>query len=323
MTAALASLLEAGSINALQAVHVNHGIRPQEECAADEAASRALCDSLHVSLAVAAVPRGAVAAYAREKHSGLEAAARCFRHKALRKEQRRLGAGWVLALAHSRDDVLENVLMAVLRGAGPSGLGAMRRGGRLLARPVIDLGRTEICAYLAERGIPFSTDASNADTRFLRNRVRAVLVPLLDREFPHWRKPLLRLWETQGLLSDALVPAGLNDETPLFRAEEALFRACNSLVDGGRLKRDTARRFLRGEKAADLGSGLRLERKKGMIVVSQAGRGETAGFSVLIKKPGVYKLTGCTIAAKQNDDASWTIAVYGADSDRIQRQEQF
>ncbi|MDR2182170.1 MAG: tRNA lysidine(34) synthetase TilS [Treponema sp.] len=353
LTAALAALKTAGKIGALSAVHVNHGIRSAAECAADEESARVLCAARGIPLAVAAIPAGRAAEYARVYHTGMEAAARYFRHKALRAEQKRRGAAWILALAHTRDDVLENVLMAVLRGAGPAGLGAMRLRGRGLVRPLIALGRAEVLAYLADSGITYRDDASNADTRYLRSRVRAKLVPLLDAEFPHWRKPLLRLWETQGLAADALaaetadVPeaeaasgtrAVVIAESdlaamPLIRAEETLFRACNRL-GGSRIPRDVSRRFLRGEKAADLGKGFRLERKGGAVIVSAPAvqspeapgpsphtkKTETAerpapsplieGFSVLIKKPGVYKLKTCTIEARQETGGEWVFAVY-------------
>ncbi|MDR2767898.1 MAG: tRNA lysidine(34) synthetase TilS [Treponema sp.] len=398
LTAALAALRAAGKIGALSAVHVNHGIRSAAECAADEESARVLCAARGIPLTVTTIPAGRVAEYARVHHTGMEAAARRFRHEAFRAEKKRLGGTWVLALAHTRDDVLENVLMAVLRGAGPAGLGAMRPRGRGLVRPLAALGRAEVLAYLADSGITCGCDASNADTRYLRNRVRAKLVPLLDTEFPHWRKPLLRLWETQGLAADALaveteyIPeAGAGTKAvviaesdlaamPLIRAEETLFRACNRL-GGGRVPRDLCRRFLRGEKAVDLGKGFRLERKRGTIIVSapcsgtetpereaftsshtaltgsrasvgalhkeeaegdpkffsadngicrvprRAASSHTAlagsrasagverptlieGFSVLIKKPGIYKLKTCTIEARQEAGGEWVFAVY-------------
>jgi tRNA(Ile)-lysidine synthetase-like protein len=102
-----------------------------------------------------------------------------------------------LVLAHTADDQAETVLMRLIRGAGPTGLAGMaaeRRLGTLrVVRPLLAVTRAEILEYLKARRLKWREDASNADVRFLRNRVRHVLLPLLEREFnPGIRKVLLR-----------------------------------------------------------------------------------------------------------------------------------
>jgi tRNA(Ile)-lysidine synthase len=78
-----------------------------------------------------------------------------------------------------------------------------RERGRIL-RPLLGLTRADVLSYLAERGIPFRTDATNGDDRYLRNRVRNRLIPFLDEFFPHWKTPVLFLAETQRLTADFL-----------------------------------------------------------------------------------------------------------------------
>ena len=104
-----------------------------------------------------------------------------------------------ILIAHTRNDALENTLLRILRGAGPSGLAAMPERKGSILRPLLTLERGEICAYLRERCIVWREDSSNADERFLRNRVRLRLVPLLDEHFPGWRGALAALAETQAL----------------------------------------------------------------------------------------------------------------------------
>ncbi|MDR1507969.1 MAG: tRNA lysidine(34) synthetase TilS [Treponema sp.] len=255
LAAALAAVRDSRKTFELRCLHVNHNIRGREECFRDEQHVISLCGKISVPLRVHRVKPGAVKSYARVYGTGLEAAARYFRHVALRKEALRTGAGAIL-IAHTRDDLLETVLMAVLRGAGPAGLGAMAGPGAAagpdgpaipIVRPLLGTTREEVIRYLSGRGIPYTTDPSNDDPKFLRNRIRKFLVPLLDREFPHWRTPLLSLNEQQagiaGFLS-SLAARGLPwtdgggglfldaqdffAQDPVIR-EEALFKALDAL----------------------------------------------------------------------------------------------
>ncbi|MDR2342930.1 MAG: tRNA lysidine(34) synthetase TilS [Spirochaetaceae bacterium] len=186
----------------LSALHVDHALRG-DESRADAAAVLELCESLEVPCRVVTAAGGLLEREARRGGRGVEAAARDFRHAALRAEAERLDARFVL-IAHSRNDMLENTLLRILRGAGPAGLAAMpERSGRIL-RPLIGLERGEIRAYLRERCLAWREDSSNSDERYLRNRVRRRLVPLLDEHFPGWGKALAALAETQSLTAEFL-----------------------------------------------------------------------------------------------------------------------
>lgn len=88
-----------------------------------------------------------------------------------------------IALGHTRDDQAETVLLRLFRGAGLEGLSAMSPCSPPgLIRPLLEIGRREILAYLQQRGISYREDASNRDLRFLRNRIRLQVLPLLERE---------------------------------------------------------------------------------------------------------------------------------------------
>jgi tRNA(Ile)-lysidine synthetase-like protein len=333
----------------LHALHINHNIRPACEGAADEEAVKALCEKLSVPLTIrrlrpAADGRpGAVEAFARKRRCGIEAAARHFRHALLQKEARRLGAQAIL-VAHTRDDVLEAVLMAVLRGAGPAGLGGMLKAGGFaagsfatdgglprgipLVRPILDAGRNEVLACLEERGLSYREDPSNADTRFLRNKVRRVLIPFLDAQFPGWKKPLLALGRSQARAAEFLTAeagrrlpwkeegGALSVDAALFYGEaetlreEALFAALDRLsgasagpaggASGGRiLRRAALRAFIEGGTAAcDLGycpgrtgrKRLRAEKREGRVVVSAVpAKAFVTGFSALLGEAELNK----------------------------------
>jgi len=85
-----------------------------------------------------------------------------------------------VALGHNKNDQAETVVMNMLRGTGSAGLSGMHpvRENRYI-RPLIRTTRQEILAYLKEKGLPYITDSSNLDKKYLRNRIRLELMPSL------------------------------------------------------------------------------------------------------------------------------------------------
>src|SRR3989339_1922462 len=99
-----------------------------------------------------------------------------------------------IATAHHADDQAETVLMRMFTGTGLAGLAGIRAKNKNLIRPLLTVTRRDILAYLRTAKQPFRTDKSNADVRFLRNRIRHRLMPLLKKEFgPHVVETLSRL----------------------------------------------------------------------------------------------------------------------------------
>src|ERR1035441_4536878 len=89
-----------------------------------------------------------------------------------------------IALGHTRSDQAETVLFRSLRGSGATGLAAIRPvTDRGIVRPLIDIERPEIVAFLEERGIAWREDATNATLDFARNRIRHQLLPQPAREW--------------------------------------------------------------------------------------------------------------------------------------------
>ncbi|MFN8195539.1 MAG: tRNA lysidine(34) synthetase TilS [Nocardioidaceae bacterium] len=112
---------------------------------------------------------------------GVEAAAREARYAVLAEIAARLGADAVL-LGHTRDDQAETVLLGLTRGSGGRSLAGMRRAFEVFRRPLLDVTRAETEAACAAEGIDVWEDPHNADPRFTRARVRATVLPMLERE---------------------------------------------------------------------------------------------------------------------------------------------
>jgi tRNA(Ile)-lysidine synthase len=98
-----------------------------------------------------------------------------------------------IATGHTLDDQAETVLMRMIRGAGLRGLGAIyphlliedddgESCGEIV-RPLLSIRHRELEQYLKDIGQPWREDSSNTDERFTRNRVRKLIVPLLEKEF--------------------------------------------------------------------------------------------------------------------------------------------
>ena len=130
-----------------------------------------------------------------------------------------------LALAHNQDDLAETVLMRLLRGSGLlglSGFGAVSKYKRLtVVRPLIELPKSEIIAFLAKERIAYCTDSSNFQTHFLRNKLRLQLVPLLEKEYnPSIKSVLATVAKTVAADYDYLV-AQAREEYSRLRTKEA------------------------------------------------------------------------------------------------------
>lgn len=181
----------------LRCIHVNHRLRPAEETDLDARVIKEHCKKLKVPLTIVKIRPGAIEAYANKHKLGIEAAARAFRHRAFKRQMYRWSASW-LFIGHTRDDVLELALMRFLRGSGPSGLARLPERRGPILRPLVYSSRKDVEVYLEKQHILFTNDSTNKDSRYLRNRIRNVLIPLLDREFSFWRAGVLEAAHTQS-----------------------------------------------------------------------------------------------------------------------------
>jgi tRNA(Ile)-lysidine synthase len=164
---------------AVAAVHFNHHLRGAESDR-DEGFVAERAQALGIPLFR---DEADVAALAHRQHRNLEATARELRYRFFFSLIRH-GRLDKVATAHTANDQAETVLLRLLRGAGARGLsGIYPVLDGVIVRPFLNLTRREVEDALAQRGLAFRTDASNQDTRLVRNRVRAHLLPLLEREF--------------------------------------------------------------------------------------------------------------------------------------------
>ncbi len=162
----------------LTCVYVDHNLRPDESVRESKLVEN---QCRRLTLDFVAVPVDVPAEVSATGES-IEACARRLRYAAL-EEVRRSKQADIIAVGHTADDQVEEVLLRLIRGSGLKGLSGMRpKNGRLI-RPLLEVTRQEILAYLDSTGHEFCHDSSNESVRFLRNRIRIELLPLLERRF--------------------------------------------------------------------------------------------------------------------------------------------
>jgi tRNA(Ile)-lysidine synthase len=159
----------------LLAVTVDHGLRP--EAAREARDVKKLARDLDL-------PHRTLRWLGAKPRTGVPAAARAARYRLLAQAAMASGATHILT-AHTRDDQAETLLMRMLRGSGIAGLAAMarqsERDGLWLARPLLDVPKSQLVATLKKAKIGFADDPTNRDTSYTRPRLRA-LMPALAEE---------------------------------------------------------------------------------------------------------------------------------------------
>ncbi len=167
----------------LRVVHVDHGVR--EDSAEDAAYVRRVAGHYGLECSVHAVEVPESPGMSPEERL------REARYGAFCEELERSGAKR-LATGHTADDRVETMLLRILTGAGPRGLGSIPPVRPPFVRPLIRVWRREVEEYARFLPFPPRLDATNMDTSIPRNRVRHRLLPLLEREYnPSVKRVLL------------------------------------------------------------------------------------------------------------------------------------
>jgi tRNA(Ile)-lysidine synthase len=325
LTCALLNLRERLSLRVV-AAHLNHQIRG-DEADRDEDFVRSMCARLGIELIV----ERADGLDASISSANLEERARDARREFLSRVADNVQADFV-ALGHHRDDQAETVLMRLMRGAGAAGMAAMaeRRPDRLI-RPMLSLSRAEIREYLDARAIPFVEDSSNSSRDILRNRIRADLLPMLERDYaPGLGGRLVELADEMRSLDDLVTAIAARELDAMRVHRDALdvsgFSAVNRAVQAVAIRLflveriGSLRRISRAHVEAirelvldggpndsiDLPGGWRAEREYNLLRLMNGHErmADNAAFSVAIAADGItiveaagFKFEVSTIAA--------------------------
>jgi tRNA(Ile)-lysidine synthase len=171
----------------LHIAHFNHNLRRSAK--ADQKFVEEVAEELNVPCSVGYWDNPKAL-----KKGSLEEAARTERFKFFRRLARKINAK-VVVLAHTEDDLAETVMMRILRGTGLQGLRGILPRRELediwVIRPLLNVKKSAILAYLKKKRIPFRADPTNRQKKFFRNKVRLELLPLLARKYNRNIKEIL------------------------------------------------------------------------------------------------------------------------------------
>lgn len=158
-------------------IHVHHGLSPNANVWVEHCISRANHYQLPVQIERVKVEKG--------PRESLEAKARDARYQAF---ERYLNPGDILLTAHHQDDQLETLLLALKRGQGPKGLGAMAPmqlyKQSWLLRPLLAISRLQIEQFATQYQLSHIEDESNQDDSYDRNFLRLEIIPRLKQRWP-------------------------------------------------------------------------------------------------------------------------------------------
>ncbi|HEY8241687.1 MAG TPA: tRNA lysidine(34) synthetase TilS, partial [Kiritimatiellia bacterium] len=289
----------------LSVAHLNHGIRGRA-ADLDEDFVRHLAWRLGLPFYT---EQEDVPGLAKRRGVSMEMAAREARYEFFIRAAAREGAD-VVVTAHTADDQAETLLLRLVRGTGPHGLGGIdyrsKRGRLDLARPLLDATHADAVTFLRRHGRRWREDASNRDTEIARNWVRHELLPLVERRLnPNVRGALLRL---AGLMRDendwldglaardagsqtldveelARMPVAAKRRAALkwligqgAEAESLGFDAIERVLD---LARATA-----GTRSVPISASHRAVRRYGVLTLERAKK-SGAGYTAPLRIPGV------------------------------------
>ncbi len=189
----------------VHAAYIDHGLHPQSANWAEFCAS--VCHDLDIPFQFYRAAK-----FPCDVSISVEAWAREQRYSLL---SRQMAQGDVLLTAHNADDQCETVLAHLLRGSGCRGLAGMQAWRQFAtgwhARPLLDVGREQITAYVTNTGLRYLDDPGNQDMCFRRNVLHNSIVPQLEQHWPGMRTAVLRSASHQRQLSTLLDELAIGD----------------------------------------------------------------------------------------------------------------
>ena len=224
-----------------------------------------------------------------------------------------------IALGHTLDDLSETVLMRLIKGSSLSGLaGIPTRRGRYV-RPLMDVSRADIEGYAKAHGLDYVTDSTNLERKYLRNRIRLDLVPMLRGFNPSIAETIARSSVLLSLDDDYLDAASKRafdsslskqdknrvelDRKKLSRMHPAILsrvflmagRAIGSGIDMASAHVEAFSGLVKGTRpnaSLTFPAGLRAQRVYDRVVITGERPKKAAAFETAIKIPGRTVIEG-------------------------------
>ncbi len=317
----------------IDVVTVNHNLRPHDESKADADLVCNYCkEALGVHCEVITIEQNEILALEKKRKQGIEEAARFVRYTNIENYAKSIQAD-VVFFAHNYDDQLETLIQHFLQGASAgisgfasSGIRQMTEFPRLekndsstseimLFRPMLTSSREKIEAYAKENNVPFNTDKTNNEIIYLRNRIRHILIPVLNEHFTGWDSSIIN--GGKKALQEALFIQELsenihweNEEGVKTKASEfyshgypvrvrSLYKAFEIAGVKGRVSYDIVHAAVSGQKRVE-GAGIEIFQRNGFLFVrnKENEKYQKGSFYLEVNACGLYKTEYGTFEVK-------------------------
>jgi tRNA(Ile)-lysidine synthase len=181
--------------------HCNFKLR-ENESDADESFVESFCESSSIPIYI---KKFDTKIYSENKKLSIQLAARELRYKWFYEELENLKFDYIVT-AHHLDDTLETFIINLSRGTGLDGLIGIPSQNDKIVRPFLPFSREEIQKYATENALQWREDSSNASDKYLRNKIRHHVVPVLKEINPNFldsfHKTLNYLIQAQSIVFD-------------------------------------------------------------------------------------------------------------------------
>jgi len=169
----------------IELAHCNFNLRG-EESQKDECFVKALSDKYRVKCHFKSFK---TKKHANAEKISIQMAARDLRYKWFEELLQNSNLDFVIT-GHHKGDNIETFLLNLIRGSGINGLSGIKPKNKNIIRPLLEISREEIEKYLNQKNIIYCKDSSNLDLKYLRNKIRHQLIPLLAQMNPNIEKTI-------------------------------------------------------------------------------------------------------------------------------------
>lgn len=292
----------------LLAAHVNHMYRGKS-ADEDENFVRELCRKNDVKLYV---KRRNADEYAKELGITSEEAGRKLRYD-LFHEIANQNINSKIAIAHNKDDQVETVLQRLIRGTGIDGLAAMSFSSGLLIRPMLNISKKDILAYLDDNEISYCIDYTNNLPIYGRNKIRLNLLPELEEIYnPNIRDVLYRL--SQNMSDDKRIIEKyiekIYNETIKKKEEKKVVLILDKLIEHDD---NEIARVLRRAIVDVKGSSTNVERKhidNALMLIKSRKTGKCINFSDNINISISYNYINITNGIEKIENFLYNVSIF-------------
>ncbi|NCC98788.1 MAG: tRNA lysidine(34) synthetase TilS [Bacteroidia bacterium] len=208
------------------AVHCNFQLRDAESDR-DESFVKEFCEDLSIPLEITSFK---TTDYAKENKISIEMSARELRYNWFESIRIKHDADFI-CVAHHKDDSIETCLLNIIRGTGINGITGIKAINGKIIRPLLCISRKEIEDYVKQNNLSYVTDSTNLETEYTRNKIRNILLPMLEEINPVFRQTMennIENWKEAAFLYSYTINKDLSnlcktDGTYTWICEEELF----------------------------------------------------------------------------------------------------